>query len=84
MDYEKLFLFLSPIVTAVLGYFVKGVVDDVKALSKTFNDFRTEVPEKYATKYDVNRDVDKVLEAINELGKKLDSIMGSRRSTDVK
>lgn len=82
MDPKDILNYIVPIVTAVIGYFLKTVITDVKELQNNFNDFRQEIPERYATKVDVNRDVDRVLDAIREVSAKLDSAIAHRRSTD--
>lgn len=82
MDSKDILYYIVPIVTAVIGYFLKTVITDVKELQNNFNGFRQEIPERYATKVDVNRDVDRVLDAIHKISAKLDSAIAHRRSTD--
>lgn len=82
MDLAQVVTVLLPIISAILGYFVKTVIDDVKQLTSQFNEFKSAVPSVYATKNDVNRDVDRVLEAIQELGRKFDSAIANRRVND--
>jgi hypothetical protein len=62
----------------VLGWFLKGVIDESKDTKKDFVDFRVEVAQQYTHKNDLRDIMVSINERFDRIEKKLDRLMEGR------
>ena len=67
---------------AVILMWIKSVNDENKRLSILLSKTREEGAEKYVTKVEVHSDINRVLDRIDRLEKKIDTFMQEQRSAN--
>ena len=65
---------------AGLGYVLKDKSDEVKRLDILLNKTREEVAKEYVTKVDVHLDINRVLDRLDRMEMKLDTVIKEHRS----
>ena len=65
---------------AGLGYVLKDKSDEVKRIDILLNKTREEVAKEYVTKVDVHLDINRVLDRLDRMEQKLDTVIKESRS----
>ena len=65
---------------AGLGYVLKDKSDEVKRIDILLNKTREEVAKEYVTKVDVHLDINRVLDRLDRMEMKLDTVIKEHRS----
>ena len=63
---------------AIIGWFLKGVIDSAKDTKDRLNDFRVEVAQQYTHKNDLRDIMVNINERFDRIEKKLDRLMESK------
>lgn len=77
MDMEMLVGF-TYLLLGVVGWFLKGVIDESKDTKKDFLDFKVEVAQHYTHKNDLRDIMVSINERFDRIEKKLDRLMEGR------
>ena len=64
----------------VIGYLLKEKADEVKRIEILLNKTREEVAKEYVTKVDVHLDINRVLDRLDRMEQKLDTVIKESRS----
>ena len=64
----------------VLGWIIKGYIDEMKRITILLNRTREEMAKEYVTKVDVHLDMDRVIDRLDRMDAKLDAFMKEQRS----
>ena len=72
-------LVLSGVLT-IIGYMLKEKSDEVKRIEILLNKTREEVAKEYVTKVDVHLDINRVLDRLDRMEQKLDTVIKESRS----
>lgn len=64
----------------VIGYLLKEKSDEVKRIEILLNKTREEVAKEYVTKVDVHLDINRVLDRLDRMEQKLDTVIKESRS----
>ena len=65
---------------AGLGYVIKDKSDELKRVDILLNKTREEVAKEYVTKVDVHLDINRVLDRLDRMEMKLDTVIKENRS----
>jgi Tfp pilus assembly protein PilO len=65
---------------AVVGYVLKDKSDELKRIDILLNKTREEVAKEYVTKVDVHLDINRVLDRLDRMEQKLDTVIKENRS----
>lgn len=65
---------------AGLGYVLKDKSDELKRIDILLNKTREEVAKEYVTKVDVHLDINRVLDRLDRMEQKLDTVIKENRS----
>jgi Tfp pilus assembly protein PilO len=65
---------------AVIGYVLKDKSDELKRIDILLNKTREEVAKEYVTKVDVHLDINRVLDRLDRMEQKLDTVIKENRS----
>ena len=65
---------------AGIGYVLKDKSDEVKRIDILLNKTREEVAKEYVTKVDVHLDINRVLDRLDRMESKLDTVIKEHRS----
>mgnify|MGYP003705138791 CR=1 FL=1 len=65
---------------AGVGYVLKDKTDEIKRLDILLNKTREEVAKEYVTKVDVHLDINRVLDRLDRMEQKLDTVIKESRS----
>ena len=65
---------------AVIGYVLKDKSDELKRIDILLNKTREEVAKEYVTKVDVHFDINRVLDRLDRMEQKLDTVIKENRS----
>ena len=65
---------------AGLGYILKDKSDEIKRIDILLNKTREEVAKEYVTKVDVHLDINRVLDRLDRMEQKLDTVIKENRS----
>ena len=65
---------------AGLGYVLKDKSDELKRIDILLNKTREEVAKEYVTKVDVHLDINRVLDRLDRMEQKLDTVIKEHRS----
>jgi hypothetical protein len=65
---------------SVAGFFLKSMYDELKRLQVLLNKTREEIAKEYVTKSEVHTDINRVLDRLDRLEKKIDDFMKEQRS----
>ena len=65
---------------AGLGYVLKDKSDEVKRIDILLNKTREEVAKEYVTKVDVHLDINRVLDRLDRMEQKLDTVIKESKS----
>jgi hypothetical protein len=65
---------------AGLGYILKDKSDELKRIDILLNKTREEVAKEYVTKVDVHLDINRVLDRLDRMEQKLDTVIKEHRS----
>ena len=65
---------------AVVGYVLKDKSDEVKRIDILLNKTREEIAKEYVTKVDVHLDINRVLDRLDRMEQKLDTVIKENRS----
>ena len=68
------------IVVGLLGFFLREKSNEINRLSILLNKTREEVAKEYVTKVEVHADINRVLDRLDRLDNKLDTILREHRS----
>ena len=79
MEFTIWNLVLSGVLT-VIGYMLKEKSDEVKRIEILLNKTREEVAKEYVTKVDVHLDINRVLDRLDRMEQKLDTVIKESRS----
>jgi len=64
---------------AVIGYVLKDKSDELKRIDILLNKTREEVAKEYVTKVDVHLDINRVLDRLDRMEQKLDTVIKENR-----
>ena len=64
---------------AGLGYILKDKSDEIKRIDILLNKTREEVAKEYVTKVDVHLDINRVLDRLDRMEQKLDTVIKENR-----
>ena len=64
---------------AGLGYILKDKSDEIKRIDILLNKTREEVAKEYVTKVDVHLDINRVLDRLDRMEQKLDTVIKDNR-----
>jgi hypothetical protein len=67
-------------VSALILFWVKLSADEVKRIQILLNRTREEIAKEYVTKQEVHTDINRVLDRLDRLEKKIDDFMKEQRS----
>jgi len=67
-------------VMAGIGYVLKDKSDELKRIDILLNKTREEVAKEYVTKVDVHLDINRVLDRLDRMEQKLDTVIKEHRS----
>ena len=67
-------------VVAIMGFLLKGKFDEIERLSILLNRTREENAKEYVTKVDVHLDINRVLDRLDRMEMKLDTVIKEHRS----
>ena len=65
---------------AGIGYILKDKSDEIKRIDILLNKTREEVAKEYVTKVDVHLDINRVLDRLDRMEQKLDTVIKENRS----
>ena len=65
---------------AGIGYILKDKSDELKRIDILLNKTREEVAKEYVTKVDVHLDINRVLDRLDRMEQKLDTVIKEHRS----
>jgi hypothetical protein len=68
------------LVSALMLFWVKVSTDEVKRIQILLNRTREEIAKEYVTKAEVHTDINRVLDRLDRLEKKIDDFMKEQRS----
>jgi hypothetical protein len=68
------------LISALILFWVKTSTDEVKRIQILLNRTREEIAKEYVTKLEVHTDINRVLDRIDRLEKKIDDFMKEHRS----
>jgi predicted DNA-binding protein YlxM (UPF0122 family) len=68
------------LVSALILFWVKMSTDEMKRIQILLNRTREEIAKEYVTKSEVHNDINRVLDRIDRLEKKIDDFMKEQRS----
>jgi hypothetical protein len=68
------------LISALILFWVKTSTDEVKRIQILLNRTREEIAKEYVTKSEVHSDINRVLDRIDRLEKKIDDFMKEHRS----
>jgi hypothetical protein len=68
------------LISALILFWVKTSTDEVKRIQILLNRTREEIAKEYVTKSEVHTDINRVLDRIDRLEKKIDDFMKEHRS----
>jgi hypothetical protein len=68
------------LISALILFWVKMSTDEVKRIQILLNRTREEIAKEYVTKSEVHSDINRVLDRIDRLEKKIDDFMKEHRS----
>ena len=68
------------LVSALILFWVKTSSDEVKRIQILLNRTREEIAKEYVTKAEVHTDINRVLDRLDRLEKKIDDLMKEHRS----
>lgn len=71
---------LLSFVSAMILFWVKLATDEMKRIQILVNRTREEIAREYVTKFEVHNDINRVLDRIDRLEKKIDDLMKEQRS----
>jgi hypothetical protein len=60
---------------SVAGFFIKGVLDEVKRLQVLINKTREEIAKEYVTKTQLDADINRIFDRLDRLESKIDRLM---------
>ena len=63
----------------IVGYVLKDKSDELKRIDILLNKTREEVAKEYVTKEDVNLDINRVLDRLDRMEQKLDTVIKENR-----
>lgn len=75
LDFSALWTAALTFLVAPLAYFLRSSLDRLRALESCVSHTREQLAEKYATKADLHRDVERVLARLEMLDHKLDKVL---------
>lgn len=67
-------------ISALIMFWIKLSTDEMKRIQILVNRTREEIAREYVTKAEVHNDIDRVLDRIDRLEKKIDDFMKEQRS----
>ena len=67
-------------ISALILFWVKTTVDEMKRIQILLNRTREEIAKEYVTKADVHSDINRVIQRLDRLDEKLDAFMKEQRS----
>lgn len=70
-------------ITGLLLWLIKSQSEEIKRIQILLNRTREEVAKEYVTKVDVHHDINRVLDRLDRLENKLDSVIGGRRAGEI-
>lgn len=79
MEFTVWNLILSGVLTAI-GYMLKEKSDELKRIEILLNKTREEVAKEYVTKVDVHLDINRVLDRLDRMEQKLDTVIKEHRN----
>ena len=79
MEFTIWNLVISGVLT-VIGYMLKEKSDELKRIEILLNKTREEVAKEYVTKVDVHLDINRVLDRLDRMEQKLDTVIRESRS----
>jgi len=65
---------------AVIGYVLKDKSDELKRIDILLNKTREEIAKEYVTKVDVHLDINRVLDRLDRMEQKLDTVIKENRN----
>ena len=65
---------------AIVGYVLKDKSDEVKRIDILLNKTREEVAKEYVTKVDVHLDINRVLDRLDRMEQKIDTVIKENRN----
>jgi Tfp pilus assembly protein PilO len=65
---------------AIMGFLFKGKIDELDRLGILLNKTREEVAKEYVTKAEVHTDINRVLDRLDRLESKLDTVIKGSQS----
>lgn len=68
------------LVSALILFWVKTSTDEMKRIQILLNRTREEIAKEYVTKSEVHNDINRVLDRLDRLEKKIDDFMKEQRS----
>ena len=71
---------LLSFISALILFWVKLSTDEMKRIQILVNRTREEIAREYVTKAEVHNDINRVLDRIDRLEKKIDDVMKEQRS----
>jgi len=60
---------------SVAGFFIKGMLDEVKRLQVLINKTREEIAKDYVTKTQLDADINRIFDRLDRLESKIDRLM---------
>jgi hypothetical protein len=78
MDMTELLISALWFTIGVVGWFLKGVIDQSRDTKEKLNDFRVEVAQQYTHKNDLRDIMVSINERFDRIEKKLDRLMESK------
>ena len=75
LDISVLWTAALTFLVAPLAYFLRSSLDRLRALESCVSHTREQLAEKYATKSDLHRDMERVLARLEMLDQKLDKVL---------
>lgn len=74
----EMYIGLIYFLLAIIGWFLKGVIDSSKSTKERLNDFRVEVAQQYTHKNDLRDIMVSINERFDRIEKKLDRLMEAK------
>lgn len=68
------------LISALILFWVKMATDEMKRIQILLNRTREEIAKEYVTKQEVHTDINRVLDRLDRLEKKIDDFMKEQRS----
>lgn len=78
MDVAMLWSAVLTFFLSILGWVLKGFVDELKRVTILLNRTREEIAKEYVTKGEVHADINRVMNRLEALDAKLDRLLESR------